>query len=90
MSKYETKLSSEFIKDFLELRRALTEKEFSEETEMEFKEFAGMIIDYTKAKECQNENSWYTCLQCGKCGRKFENGFMVDSGGTTPEDDEDE
>ena len=43
----------------------------------------GMMIDYTLAKECKNEEVWYTCYQCGKCGRVFDNGFMVDDGGTT-------
>lgn len=46
-----------------------------------------MIIDYTLAKECKNEEVWYTCYQCGKCGRVFENGFMVDDGGTTIEEE---
>lgn len=31
-----------------------------------------------------------TCYQCGKCGRVFENGFMVDDGGTTIEEEEQE
>ena len=43
----------------------------------------GMMIDYTLAKECKNEEVWYICYKCGKCGRVFENGFMVDDGGTT-------
>ena len=47
-----------------------------------------MIIDYTPAKECKNNEVWYTCYQCGQCGRKFENGFMVDDGGTTIEEEE--
>ena len=25
-----------------------------------------MKIDYTLAKECKNEEVWYTCYQCGK------------------------
>lgn len=44
-----------------------------------------MIIDYTLAKECKNEDAWYTRYKCGKCGRVFESGFMVDDGGTTIE-----
>ena len=48
-----------------------------------------MILDYILAKECCNDKAWYTCLKCGKCGRKFENGFMFDDGGTHVEDDED-
>ena len=47
-----------------------------------------MIIEYTLAKECKNEEAWYTCYQCGKCGRVFENGFIVDDGGTTIEEEE--
>ena len=43
------------------------------------------IIYKALAKECKNEEVWYTCYQCGKCGRVFENGFMVDDGGTTIE-----
>ena len=48
-----------------------------------------MKIDYTLAKECKNEEVWYTCYQCGKCGRVFDNGFMVDAGGTTIEEEKD-
>lgn len=47
-----------------------------------------MIIDYILAKECQNENAYYICLKCGKCGRKFEDGFMYDEGGTTIDEDD--
>ena len=47
-----------------------------------------MIIDYTIAKECSNPEVFYTCYQCGKCGRVFEDGFMVDDGGTTTAEDE--
>ncbi len=46
-----------------------------------------MIIDYIKAKECKGQ-AYYMCLKCGKCGRKFENGFMIDDGGTTLDDEE--
>lgn len=46
-----------------------------------------MIIDYIKAKECENIDAWFTCLKCGKCGRVFENGFMVDDGDTTIEEE---
>lgn len=49
-----------------------------------------MIIDYSVAKECQEE-TWYTCYKCGKCGRVFdEYGIMVDDGGTTIDDGDDE
>ena len=36
-----------------------------------------MIIDYTVAVECENPEVYYTCWQCGKCGRKFENGIRI-------------
>ena len=49
-----------------------------------------MIVEYTLAKECKNEEVLYTCYKCGKCGRVFENGFMVDDGGTTIEEEEQE
>ena len=43
------------------------------------------FIDYCKAEECKNEETWYTCYKCEKCGRKFdEQGIMVDDGGTHP------
>lgn len=47
-----------------------------------------MIIDYEKAEQCKNEKCWYTCYKCGKCGRVFENGIMVDDGGTTVSEEE--
>ena len=47
-----------------------------------------MIIDYTVAVECENPEVYYTCWQCGKCGRKFENGIMIDDGGTTIDEEE--
>lgn len=46
-----------------------------------------MIINYIKAKECK-ANAYVMCLKCGKCGRKFESGYMVDDGGTTPDEEE--
>ena len=49
-----------------------------------------MIIEYTLAKECKNEEVWYTCYKCGKCGRVFENGYLIDDGGTTIEEEEQE
>lgn len=45
-----------------------------------------IILDYEVAKECVNEKVWYTCLKCGKCGRVFEGGYLVDDGGTTVEE----
>ena len=47
-----------------------------------------MIIDYTVAVECENPKVYYICSQCGKCGRKFENGIMIDDGGTTIDEEE--
>lgn len=48
-----------------------------------------MIVDYELAKNCKNTNVWYTCYKCGQCGRKFENGIMIDAGDTTiAEEDE--
>ena len=41
-----------------------------------------MVIDYIPAAECKNRDALYVCYKCGKCGRKFKNGFMVDDGGT--------
>ena len=49
-----------------------------------------VLIDYIKAKECQNREAWFICYKCGRCGRKFEDGFMVDDGGTTPDYGEEE
>ena len=46
-----------------------------------------MMVDYITAKECKNGEAWYTCYKCGKCGRKFEDGIMVDDGGTTIEEE---
>lgn len=49
-----------------------------------------MLIDYIIANECKNTEVYFTCYKCGKCGRKFENGVMVDDGGTTIANDEEE
>ena len=49
-----------------------------------------MIIDYILAKQCKNKEAWYTCLKCGKCGRVFEDGYLIDDGGTTIEEEEQE
>ena len=51
---------------------------------------ANAIIDYTKADQCCNPDVWYTCHRCGKCGRKFKNGVMIDDGGTTVAEVDDE
>ena len=42
-----------------------------------------IILDYTPADQCCNNEVWYTCYKCGKCGRVFENGYLIDDGGTT-------
>ena len=43
------------------------------------------FVDYCKAEECKNEETWYICYKCEKCGRKFdEQGIMTDDGGTHP------
>lgn len=47
-----------------------------------------MIIDYVPAQECKNDDVFYTCHKCGKCGRKFEYGYLIDEGGTHPREDE--
>ena len=48
-----------------------------------------ICIDYIPAKECCNSDTYYTCLKCEKCGRKFsEYGIMIDDGGTHDEEDE--
>lgn len=41
-----------------------------------------LLVDYYAAAECKNPDMYCTCLKCGKCGRKFDCGFMVDDGGT--------
>lgn len=46
-----------------------------------------IFIDYAKAKECKNTKAWFNCYKCGMCGRKFDNGIMIDDGGTTIEDE---
>ena len=48
-----------------------------------------MIVEYIIAKECKNEEVWCTCYKCGKCGRVFENGLLIEEGGTTIEEDQD-
>ena len=47
-----------------------------------------MILDYIPAVECENKDVWFTCYQCGKCGRVFEDGIMIDDGGTTIDEEE--
>lgn len=47
-----------------------------------------IIVDYLPTRECKNKEVLYTCLKCGKCGRRFECGIMVDDGGTTVDEEE--
>ena len=47
-----------------------------------------MILDYIVANECTNPEAHYICHKCGRCGRVFENGYMVDDGGTTIDEEE--
>lgn len=42
-----------------------------------------IIIDYIPSNQCRNKEVWGTCLKCGKCGRKFESGYLIDDGRTT-------
>lgn len=55
----------------------------------EWRGWSEMILEYILAKECKNDKAWYTCLKCGKCGRVFDNGFMINDGGTTIEEEDD-
>ena len=42
--------------------------------------------EYVVSKECDNIDAWYVCLKCGECGRVFQDGIMIDDGGTHPDD----
>lgn len=42
-----------------------------------------IIVDYGICVECSNPDAFCTCYKCGECGRKFENGFLIDAGGTS-------
>ena len=46
-----------------------------------------MIVEYIISKECKNEEVWCTCYKCDKCGRVFENGFLIDEGTTTVDEE---
>lgn len=48
-----------------------------------------ICIDYMKANECKYPDA-YMCHKCSECGRKFVEGFMVDDGGTTVEEEEEQ
>ena len=45
-----------------------------------------MIVDYGICEECSNYDAFYICHKCGECGRVFDGGFLVDTGGTTEKD----
>lgn len=49
-----------------------------------------MIVEYIISKKCKNEEVWCTCYKCGKCGRVFKNGFMIDESGTTINEEKEE
>ena len=50
-----------------------------------------VFADYGIAEECRNSEAWFLCLKCGRCGRRFEKGIMIDNGGTHERrEDEDE
>ena len=37
-----------------------------------------MFIDYIPCRQCENDETWgILCVKCGKCGRKFEDGVLV-------------
>lgn len=51
----------------------------------------GYILDYIPAEECQNNDVWFSCHKCGRCGREFdENGIMISTGGTHIREEEDD
>jgi hypothetical protein len=38
-----------------------------------------IFVDYEIADNCCNDDSFgVVCLKCGKCGRKFVNGFLAE------------
>ena len=47
-----------------------------------------MIVEYIISEECKNEEVWYTCYKCGKCGRVFKDGLLIDEGGTTVDEED--
>ena len=49
-----------------------------------------MIVEYKISKKCKNEEVWCTCCKCGKCGRVFKGEFLIDEGGTTVDEEEEE
>ena len=49
-----------------------------------------MIVEYIIAKECKNKEVWCTCYKCGKCGRVFEDGLLIDKDDTTVDEEDQE
>lgn len=45
-----------------------------------------MIIDYELSENCQNPEVYYICHKCGACGRKFEDGILIEEGGEENDD----
>lgn len=54
-----------------------------------FPHLAGpLFVDYSVAEECKNKDSYgVICVKCGECGRKFDEGIIIDEGGTHPVED---
>ena len=48
-----------------------------------------MIIDYELAENCPNPSVYYICYKCGACGRKFENGILIEEGEEDDEENDD-
>ncbi len=45
-----------------------------------------IFVDYEVADNCCNDDSFgVICLKCGRCGRKFINGFLEKEGDTDAE-----
>ncbi len=37
-----------------------------------------VLVDYLPCRQCENSETWgILCVKCGKCGRKFEDGILV-------------
>lgn len=39
------------------------------------------MSDYKPSSRCVNFKAYKTCLKCGKCGRRFRKGILVDNTG---------
>lgn len=38
-----------------------------------------MLVDYRPSKQCKNSDTYgMICVKCGECGRKFEDGKMIE------------